>query len=80
MRGGSCFRAFKAAHWLYLHNFTRLHHREFYDLKMRLALISQEPDKCQTIKGREEKRPAERLSSGPRGGQFALQEGPRPQL
>lgn len=50
------FGAFKQVPWLYLHNFTRLHHREFYDLKTRLPLISQEPDNKR--KGREEKRPA----------------------
>lgn len=44
--GGSGFLGVQEVSQLYLHNFTRLHHREVYDLKTRLSLISQEPDKC----------------------------------
>lgn len=43
---GLCFLCIQGGLSLYLHNFTRLHHREFYDLKTRLPLISQEPDEC----------------------------------
>lgn len=44
-RRGLRFLGIQGGLSLYLHNFTRLHHREFYDLKTRLPLISQEPDK-----------------------------------